>query len=144
MALHQVRRPHLPVSEQSIKTLQTLPLWMPPQQFSRGRRCAGPRVKHGNIHFATREGLIKDGEITNHQGQQSKTQAGLNHSHRPCHRAVRRYVAKAQGKESRAAIVEIRKKTSVSVDQTYLRSKGPVQRGETEDQSSGPEDQQRQ
>src|SRR5258708_38236419 len=99
---------------------------MPPQQFGRGGRCTGPRVQHGNVHFPAREGLIENGKITNHQGEQTKTDAGLDDGDRPRGRAGRSYVAKTESKEGRAAIVEVRKKAGVPSGHAHVGSKSEV------------------
>src|SRR6266403_1764724 len=138
MALHQISRPHLPILEQLIETLETVPFLMPSEQFGRGRWGTGARVEHGNVHFATRERLIKNREITNHQGEQPKAQTRLNHRQSSGRRSARCDIAETQGEESRAAIVEIGKKTSISNGQIKTRSGGPMEQGETEDQRHGP------
>ena len=111
MALHQIGRPQLPVPQELIETLQTLAFLMPPQQLDRDRGRTRPSIQHGNIYFPAREGLIKNRKITNHEGEQAETQAGLDDSNRSRGRTGRRDITKTESEESRAAVVKIREET---------------------------------
>src|SRR5229473_6893104 len=109
-----------------------MPFLMPSQQLGRGGWCTGPRVQHGNVHFPAREGLIENGKIANHQGEQAKTDAGLDHGYRPRGGTGRSYVAKTESEEGRAAIVEVREEAGVPGGHAHVGSKGEVQQGKTE------------
>src|SRR5712692_1011723 len=107
MALHQVNGPAFPISQQLMETFHAARFLVAAQKLDRRWRRARPRIQHRNVYFASRESLIENRKISNHQREQADSHTCFEHGHRPRGPTHGCDVAKPESEKGGTAEIEI-------------------------------------
>src|ERR1700728_1548738 len=72
VALEQFRGPALPLEEQSLQSFKSMITRVTPEKFGGRRRRTCASIEQYDVHLSTRECLIDDRQITQHQRQKTE------------------------------------------------------------------------
>src|SRR5258708_22730663 len=133
MTLHEVRGPELPVAEKGFQHRHAPGLAVTSKQFSRGWRRSGPGIEERNIDLPPREGLINYGQISDNQGQNSKTDTSFYYNQHTSQTGVRNDIAQTQSREGRAAHVQAGFKARQLTARAHGQCDPPLQQRERKD-----------
>src|SRR5437016_5749185 len=80
---------------------------MPPQQFASAGRRSGARIQQRDVEFAPGEGLIENGQITDHDREEAQTDPRFENRDDSAEPIYRNDITESQSEERRAAEIEI-------------------------------------
>ena len=135
VAFEQLGGPLLPTGHQRPKVVHGARLDDPTNQIAGAGWGAAPLVEHRDHDLATGEALIEDRQVRDDDGQKAEPRRGLDYRHEARQVGVRREVPDAQGREARAADVQV-----AEGGEPYIEVGGPQEERETRDQEDSPED----
>ena len=112
------------------------------QQFHGRRWGTGPCVQQGDAQLPTREGLVDNGDVADHQGQKDEAEGHLAHHQEASQARYRGDIPQTERKKCGAAQIEIGEEADRVVKSIEGKRQSPQQQCKAENEEHRPEQQQ--
>ena len=143
--LQKLGAPAFPFDEEGVEAVHGVGLGEAHEDLGGGRRGAGPGVQKRDADFAFREGLVEHRHVADDDGDEAEADAGFEYDDHAAEVVERHDVAVAESEERDSTEVQVGEDVGHrSGWRLELRSQGPVEDAEGEDQQDSPEGEEQQ